>query len=291
MKIKLRLMFQRDSVAALAHDSKVRSSFNLDNPYLETDSEDEILDHILELTRNTSGCWINPVMEFSRLELEQVRYFQLECRKSVKETARDKKLNGELIKAASFTCTGGRFRIKVLDSLSLSKASLKSNEVACIGDWMPEFIAAEQVGRIFLREGFTGLWLKPVSNTETGFGHEEIVHLYSDKIMPMAVIDLSTPSVEVENVEGGFRQLGCLTYDLQVRDEVADFNRTAENWSSNYMPAWIVSSRVKECFERERFRGWAFRPVLERKTDLYSVYLARWDQLIKRIAVNPRNRF
>jgi hypothetical protein len=76
-----------------------------------------------------------------------------------------------------------------------------------------------------------------------------------------------------------------------VSGQLEDLNRTAENFSNNYMPLWVVSARVRACVLAAKLKGWAFRPVLEPGTPLHEAYRTLWSDLLSRTAVNPRNRF
>ena len=102
---------------------------------------------------------------------------------------------------------------------------------------------------------------------------------------------MTTPPFE-DGGEGGHRALACLSYDFAETVPAGDFFRTAENWSSNDMPLWVVSRRVREVFLRHKLRGWAFRPVLEVGSSLHADYLEKWQNLMRQLtASNPSHFF
>jgi hypothetical protein len=291
MKIKLRILCKQDAKAFLAQDPQVAAVCNLDavGP-LELDSDEPVFDRFLAVTCGTSGCWFNPIQEFTRVEMVPVRYFQLECRKLVREGPGDYEINIARLRNLPFFLHGEKIRL--LDRIALSRASLKPNEIACAGDWMAEFITHREVGRIFEIEGLTGFTLHPVLDPKARKDYEDVFQLYTESLMPQAELDLTTPP-HPDFPDKKPRQLACLTYDFRDGSEpTADFNRTAEAWSSNDMPVWVISSRVREIFNRHKLRGWAFRPVLEKGTSLHDAYLAKWQNLMGRIsASNPRHFF
>ena len=82
-----------------------------------------------------------------------------------------------------------------------------------------------------------------------------------------------------------------MTYHLDGGAHLCDFNRTAENWSSNHLPLLIVSQRVRDVMTRRGFKGWGYRPVLERGTPLHQTYLRLWSEALERVGINARNRF
>ncbi len=292
MKIKLRILCRTDAVHKLACDTTVADAFDLSSGLVETDSEDAILDRILDITQNGSGLWFNPIMTFTKKEVDGARFFQLECRKTVHETGRDYELNSSRLAKLPFIHPTDLCKIKLLDEVALTRIKLKPNMVAGVDEWTAEFIITSTVAKCFEKEKLTGFALKPVLNPKTGAYHDEFHMLYTDSIMPPVEYDRTIKSLEKEiPEEGGFRDLGCLTYDFEEKVPDFDFNRTAENFSSNFMPIWVVSARVRECFGRNKLRGWAFRPVLEKGSELHRMYLEKWQSLFKRISINPRNRF
>ena len=106
--------------------------------------------------------------------------------------------------------------------------------------------------------------------------------------MPAAEIDRTTPPSD----SGSVRQLGgCLTYRGLDPSTQPDFNRTAEDWSSLNMPLWVVSARVRDCFLQHKFRGWAFRPVLDGGSRMHQEYQHLWSDLFALVSANPRNFF
>ncbi len=292
MKFKLRVTCPGDAIQMLSQDKEVADAFDLSFGPIETDSEDAILDRILDITQNSSGLWFNPIMTFTKKEIDKARFFQLECRKTVHETDRDYELNSSRLAKRPFIHTTDQCKIKLIDEVALSRIKLKPNMVAGVDEWTAEFIITSTVAGCFEKEKLSGLALKPVLNPKTGAYHDEFHMLYTESIMPPVEYDRTIQRLEKEiHEEGGFRNLGCLTYDFEKTVPDADFNRTSENFSSNFMPIWVVSARVRECFARNKLRGWAFRPVLEKGSKLQSTYLEKWQSLFERISINPQNIF
>ena len=290
MKINLRILCQKDAIAALARDPEISRACDLKAIVFDLDADDPLFDRFLELTRDTSGCWMNPVMAFTPAEMAQARFFQLECRKLVREGPGDYEVNIARLRELPFIETGP-FRIKLLDRIALSRASLRPNEVACAGDWTAEFIVSRGVARVFEQAGLTGFSLRPVIAPKSGKELEDVFLLYTGSLLPLAELDLTTPFVPGggEECQGSYTQLACLTYDFRsAAPPAVDFFRTAEAWSSNHMPFWVISERVREVFVRWKLRGWAFRPVLEKGTDLHAAYTAKWRELMDRISASNR---
>lgn len=289
MKIKLRLLCLRDALQTLKTDSVVSKVCDLDSVVFELDSEDEILDRILALTKNSSGIWFNTYMHFTQKEISHARYFQLEPRKLVYETEKDYELNFSRLAKVPSIRTRSKCEIKLLDSVALSKIKLKKNMVAGIDEWTAEFVITSEVAAIFHKNGLTGFDLKQVYNPKTGKDYEDYFLLYSDNILPL--IELDSTIVDKGNEEECFRSLGCLVYDFQSEEMLKDFNRTAENLSSNFMPLWVVSATVRDCFLRNKCKGGAFLPVMEKGRKMYEDYSTKWQSLIQRVSINPKNTF
>jgi hypothetical protein len=291
--ITLRIAVRDDARAALLRDAELSRTCNLSAPVIELDADDPRFDRVLELTKDTSGCWLNPIMRFTAAEMRAARYFQLEGRKVVLETGPDYDLNRARLDGVGFCRAEGRsLGIKLIDRIALSRIALPPNSVGLASDWMAEFVVGRAVAAIFEQERLTGYSPRPVFNPKTGGNHTDHFQLYCESIMPAAELDATTLNLTKElPEEGGWRELGCLTYELRGTDAIADFNRTAENWSSNSIPVWVVSARVRDCFERHKLKGWAFRPVLEKDSPLHRAYTDDWSTLLAKVAVNPRNRW
>ncbi len=292
MKIKLRTVLPADAKDLLARDKTISDNLNLNSGVVEIDSANELLDRLLHATKNSSGIWFNPVMSFTKKEMDASRFFQLESRKTVNETEKDYELNSARLEQLDFIHTTDRCRIKLLDRVALSRVNLKPNMVAGVDQWTAEFVIASGVASVFEENRFSGMDLRPVFDPKTGSNRDDCRLLFTSNIMPPVEYDTTVQSVEHEiPEEGGFRKLGCLSYHFAQGPPKEDFFRTAENFSGNFMPFWVVSARVRRCFVENKLLGWAFRPVLEKESQYHNAYLKKWQNLIERISINPRNHF
>ena len=287
MRIIIRATCKQDVLDALAGDTE---SGPLPNP-LDLDADSPAFDRLLEVSKTRSRCWFNPWMEFTASELARSRFFQLECRRLVREGRGDYEQNIARLRSLRFITNEDGGRIRLMDTITLRDAQLKPNQVACAGDWMAEFILSQGVADIFAREGLTGYALRPVFDSKRRREYDDLFQLYTDRLMPPASIDATTPIHPDEVERGHRRQLACLSYEFHGDPPASDFNRTAEAWSSNDMPVWIVTARVRECFERHKLRGWAFRPVLEVGSDLHATYTTMWADLFARVAASHPQHF
>ena len=289
MKITIRALCGKDVDEAFGGDGSDQAALRL--PDFDACSPE--FDRLLALSKGGRGCWFNSWMEFTAGELAQSRFFQLECRgKVIREKGGDWDLNIARLQSLPFITTGPGASIRLPDRIALRGATLGPNGVACATDWMAEFVVSKDVGRIFESEALTGFTLRPVFDSKTKGEHDTMFQLYTDNIMPRALVDATTPAHRGQTDTDARRQLACLTYDFGGDPPAADFHRTAEAWSNNDMPVWIVTARVRDCFIRHKLRGWAFRPVLEVGTPLYLSYRQLWDDVFTRVAAsNPGHHF
>ena len=287
MKINLRILAQQDAIRAACKSGEFTED-ELQGVVFDLDAASPRLPLYLEATKKQSGSWFNPVLSFTSKELDQADYFQLECRKTVGESPLDMEWNQRAIESLQPIPAPAGADIRLPRRIAVSKIrSLQPNMVGCVGQVMPEFVVHDDVGAAFSSAGFSGFSLLPVYNSKTQAAHAGVRQLYSDSFMPAAVLDRTTPPGDC----GTLRQLGCLAYDDLDAHAVADFNRTAEGWAAGYLPLWVVSARVRELFLRNKFKGWAFRPVLAKGSELHAEYQRQWDELFARVAVNPDNHF
>jgi hypothetical protein len=290
MRITIRSTCGNDVDEAVAAELSLPPASRLPDFYADSPE----FDCLLKVSKTRSRCWFNPWMEFSEAELAQSRFFQLECRgRLLNEKKGDWELNIARLRSLPFIKSGPGARIRLLDRIALrGAASLKPNEVGCPTHWMAEFVVAQEVGRIFESEGLAEFSLRPVFDSRTKRDYDSFFQIYTDRIMPRALIDATTPLQPAVGNPDARRELGCLSYDFRGNVPGYDFHRTAEAWSNNDMPLWIVSARVRECFKRHKLRGWAFRPVLEAGSELHETYTRMWEDLFARVArSNPRHIF
>jgi hypothetical protein len=292
MRIMLRTCFEQDMKSVLARDGLVSSSFDLDS-YFWIDAESQMFERLLDLTQHTSGFRLTSEMQFDAGELGSVNYYQLVSRKTVKESSLDFSVTIANLHATDFLVTGDRSRIKLLKKIALSKIDLKPNMIGSLGEWAEEFIVTDLVAGVFRKCALSGFDTLPIFNPKTLEDHQNYFQLFAENILPPAVRDLTVIELEAGfDAEKQLRHLGCLSYETESGGgRATDFNRTAEAWSNNHLPFWVVSKSVVQCFRQNKLKGWAFRPVLDAQGDLYAEYIKKWTLLRHKISLNPRNRF
>jgi hypothetical protein len=95
-------------------------------------------------------------------------------------------------------------------------------------------------------------------------------------------------------------ELEAVVLDLDSQSErfarfvQATRNTTTGSWFNPIMTFTrkeLDSAAVRDCFIRNKFKGWAFRPVLSKGSEMHRQYEALWDALFKKISINPLNFF
>lgn len=287
MKINLRILMQEDAIRLL-RQTDVFSEDELAKVALDVDSQSEQFARFVRVTKDASGTWFNPLVTFTKKELESAAYFEPQCRKTLAESNKDYDWNNDHVESLDFLETTAGMKIRLPDRIAISKtAALKFNMVAGVGQWTQEYVVHSDVATAFTEEGFSGFSLRPVFNSKTQIEQPDVHQLYSDAIMPPAELGRRAPPSD----SGSVRLLGCLVYDDLEQHKLADFNRTAEDWAARDFPLWVVSARVREFFMRSKFKGWAFTPVIVKGSELHREYERLWDELFDRVSVNPRNFF
>ena len=285
-------MLKRDATAAVARDPVLAGAIDVSAVVVDLDHDDPTFHRLLEVTRGTDGCWLNPSMTFTAADTAAARFLELRCRgKILDETPQDYDQNRAIVKGAGYQPADGKLlRIKLADRIAITRIGLKPTAVGCATHWMPEFIVPRAVANAFRDEGLTGFELKPVLDAKSGRPHADYFMLYSRSIMPPAERNATMIDQRATGASG-WRMLGALTYDFNGHEQILDFNRTAEDLSNHHLPLWIVTQRVREVMERRGFKGWGYQPVLETGTPLHDEYMRLWTEALERIAVNPRNFF
>ena len=290
MRITFRIVLKPDASAAVARDPALAEGIDLTAVAVELDHDDPRFHRLLQVTRHTQGGWFNPYMSFTAAEISAAKFLQLDCRgKILDETSADSDQNRQIVGGCAFHRAGERaLPIRLIDRIALTKVAIAPNAVGCATHWMPEFVLPRAIADAFREDGLTGFETRPVMNSKAGQPHADFFLLYSSSIMPEAERDVTTLDQRATD-NPAWRELGALSYQFDGGEEPRDFNRTAENWSNHHLPLWIVSQRVREVVTRRKFKGWAYRPVLEKGSPLHAEYLAMWTAAVDRIRENPRN--
>ena len=253
---------------------------------------DPVLPRIL--SGDGDGYLVNGEAVFSPAERASVRHFEASCRRVIPEARRDHAANLATVESTATRGGEGLAGIRLVTGFVLHQVRIQSDVVAGIGGWTSECVIGSDVTKAFESGGLSGFQLVPVVNPKTGSPHSSCAQLFSESVLPPALIDASVERIRsrLKEEDGALRHLGCLSYAEGDLAGYPDFNRSAEPWAGWWgFPSWVVSARVATLFRRARLKGWHFRPVLERGTAVHDQYLAGWDKLAALVARGVRTNF
>jgi hypothetical protein len=253
-----------------------------------------VLSDILQAGESTKGFWVSGEAVFSETELKGISHYEAVCRKVVKESPADYDANAAMCKRTRLLDAGGESPIRLVSGLVLSHIPLKPNMVGLIGDWTQEYVVGSGVAQAFTTAGLTGFSLLPISHPKRRSPHERFFQLFSDSILKPASLDCSVERIKsvVPSENGHLQHMGCLSYVQPDLANSPDFSRTAEPWGGwDGWPLWVVRAKVKQTFDQHKMRGWAFRPILVRGSDLYTEYVSQWQHLYDLVARCSRSKF
>lgn len=279
----------------------------------DLDAASERFAQYLEVTRNQDGTWFNPWMEFTEEELDQCDFLQPLCRGPVfAETDADYKQTRKWLDSDTTIDTIDGLNVNLLKQVCVKERKLKPNVIAGVLQWTADFILPTEIVKLFNQSQLTGFSVREVFNRKAQALFEDYHLLYSDHFMPAATRVVFPPEsiplgerFKVEFEEAGIsptrareldqqdkdvlRLYGCLCYESLNKKNLKDFNRTAEPWSSNNFPLWVVSRRVRDICREHKLKGWAFEPVLIKNSELYEKHNLLWKSFVAAIQVNPAN--
>lgn len=281
---------------------------------LDLDAASERFAQYLELTSSQKeGTWFNPWMEFTEEELDQCDFLQPVCRGPVfAETDADYNQTQKWLDAASEIETIQGVKVNLLERVCVKDRKLKPNVIAGVLQWTPDFILPTEVVNIFKRSQLKGFSVREVYNRKAQLPFQDYHLLYSNHFMPAASrvvfppesipfeerfkdefekagISLTRARELDQEDKGEARLYGCLCYETLNREDLKDFNRTAEPWASNNFPLWVVSRRVRNIYREHKLKGWIFEPVLEKGSELYEEHDLLWKGFVGVIQVNRAN--
>lgn len=292
--MKIKLSFYQPSATdihnALMKDEKFRKTFkNFDERFfIDTDTSD--FGKLLELTKNTSGFQFQSGgVEFEENETKGIRLYRPRPRKVLPESSSAYNKNRAYIEKIPLRPTTGEFKIRLIDRLLLNKISLSKDSLGSL-DLYDEYIITDDIKEIFQQDQLKGIDFLPVYKINGKDAHEGFYLLYGEKTLPEATIN-KVFNYKIDDGLYYFKIKGPFSYDYKKIDFQSDFYRTAEPIGSEYTPCWIVSEKVKQCYEGYKLKGlWEFRPVLDTNSELYSKYIEEWDKILEKIAINPNNQ-
>jgi hypothetical protein len=293
-EIVLRVFVRPDAMRALVSDRTIASEVDLESRlYFEVGAGSELWQRVLQATKDTSGVAITPIVSFASAELNRVQWFQLRPAIILPESDADYRVNKARLERLEPVQSSASTAVRLLDQIVLSGGRLRGESIGVVGEWTEEYVTSPAVMHQLRELGITGLAERPVLALPDMTARPDVVHLFSERIVPPIRWDESTVMMEDQPpTPASVRQLGCLTYESCALERVADFNRTAEPWAGNGMPSWIVSRRVRTGTKKAGIRGWRFVPVLEAESSLYRVYRERWLSLWRELTTaNPQNAF
>jgi hypothetical protein len=230
---------------------------------------------------------LNPWMVFSKQEISAARFLRLRCRKVVSDSTTDFERTRQEIDGLPWVGEDPDRRFRVPNRLFLSRLDLRPNQIAGVGEWSAEYVAAAGIGAGLLEDGLSGLAAMPVYHTKSGRPLDRYVQLYSESILPPRIIDTaslaigstrlpSRSTLSLTSEEKGYHAWGCLCYSAEALARAKDFNRTGERMVSFEFPEWIVTQRVRGRYDARHLRGWAFEPILEEGTEAFHVHEQLW---------------
>jgi len=270
----------------------LRSACDLGAIAFSLPADSEAFARVVRLTRDASGLWLTPGMDFTASELAECNFVQVACTRTVRETDKDYARNKAVLDRSPEVVTGPDTRIRLLEGITLSRLALKPNEVAHLDEWAEEYVLGQGVTQSFRDDGLDGFETRPVLDGRTGDPYGIYHQLYTRSILPPALLDASTFELPISTpTDRSYRQMGFLTYEPRALAEAAHFNRTAEPWAGTAIPSWVVRRGVAESFRRHKLKGWRFKPVLEANGPAYADYLEQWRRLYGLMSANPRNFF
>ena len=285
MKVRLRLCLSSEAQKKVIQ-SGVISEDQLNYGTLDVDSASDLFLDVLQETRNTANNSMLPWIEYTKREINESQYLEVQPGKTVGETEADNKANAKHLEHLPWVDTGGRLGgVKLPCRITLSNLSRawKPNNVAGVDQWTEEYVAGPEVVAAWRDSKFTGVSARPVIHRRSQKPLDGAELVYCDRFMPPLAEDPTL--VTVNENPPSIRALGSLVYDGKLLEAgLADFNRTAEPFRAYGMGILVVSQAVRDKFIEKKFKGLRFVPVLVRDSGLHQAYLEQWSTVFDAVS-------
>ena len=158
---------------------------------------DPVLIDIIRAGDGADGYWVSGELVLSASERRQITHFQPVARCALKETDRDYEFNSTVADAAPPIDAGASEPIHLPRGFALSRISMKPNMVGVIGQWTSEYVVGAAVAQAIKEKGFSGFDLLPVLVTESGTPYDGFFRLFSEVVLPPAVLDSSVERISL----------------------------------------------------------------------------------------------
>lgn len=294
MKIELSFYTTYDLIDRLdGFDGFVVKKFGAGHKLYKFDSESEFFKKLLKTTKNIRGIVFSTDLKFSKEELNDVKFYSIRGMKFIKESKGDFSKNIDYEDRIDLTTTSDNYKIRLLKKIYLNKINLKPNYICGVGDGNIErrgdYITTSFVKDLIKKERFSGIDFLPLYRSDNTI-HDNFFQLYSDQVMPVAIIDNITSKIGREEVTSYLLNLHCFIYDYADIDFDYDFIRSAEPIFAAETPALIISNKVYKFINKVNIKGIKFEPVLDSNSQLYKDYLERWGKVFEKLAIRDDNK-
>jgi hypothetical protein len=224
-------------------------------------------------------------------ELDGRAHFEVVCRSTVGQTAREAERQLADDQNEPLRDTGSAWSVRLPSRVYLSRASqVKPDSISHVDQYTGEYVAGAGAVAALERSGLRVPEARPVFRLGAGAPPSGVRHLHTEVFLPPALFGRRSMFETFDDGPRGPstpRRYGCLTYPPGALDPAIDFARTAEPWAGDHRAGWAVSGRTRAWFEAERLRGWAFRPLLVDGEPLQQEHEDRWARLLDRLAEHP----
>lgn len=228
---------------------------------------------------------LNPWMTFTAADVSAADFLRPRPRKVVADTTADFERMRSEFDELPWVGSDPKRRFRLPTRLSLSKISLRPNQVGAVGQWTAEYVVPSLVRNLIEDAGLSGIEFRPVYHTRTGRPYDHYFHLYSGHTLGDRILDIASPEIpSSRDDEQGYDAMGCYCYDGETLAQAQDFNRSGERNVSFEFPDWIVRAPVRQLFAEHGLKGWAFEPVLLRGSPAGETYNDLWSSFYELLA-------
>jgi hypothetical protein len=276
----------------LAGDPWLSGHVPIKEPWVDLDSTDQRLFRLLALTYNVRHTYVSPNVTFSKAEIASSRWLQPMCRSILRLTEKDQERILDMVSGCQARSLGpGLLPVRLLDRLSLGSVKIDPQNISAVDDALLDYVAGSVVVSVFSKQCLTGSEFGPVISTKTGLPFPDVKRLMPPPICGPAVIDETMWFGKLDNGADYMQPIGPLCFEGDVLETLPDLSRTIEPLEANDFPSWIVSSRTREVVETHGIKGWKWRPVLVRDSELHRTHVEMWKPVLDALLRNPKNQF
>lgn len=164
----------------------------------------------------------------------------------------------------------------------VTSTKVPKSDIVGVGHGGADLLVSARCAALLAPLNLSGVELLPAFDPRALEERADVKQLWCDTPTPLAVLQAGVMEIPEWRAQSRFpyQLLSTLTLENVRGLGPRDVKRSAEPWLAGDAPLWIVGSGIRALVEDHALRGFVFRPILLRGSELAKEHDARWGALM-----------